>query len=466
MRQHSTWHSAAVILVVASLVVGTALSAVGATEVSAAAAEGRHILVSRASTGVPDDLARRISAVGGTVEAVHPSIGVVIVTGLTAAAAVSLANAPDIGAIVPDATVTGPTPVSREEPVAGTDVSTHSPTNPTTATFFARQWHLRAIGAERAWAAGRLGSPTVTVAILDTGIDYSHRDLEGRVDLSRSKSFVASDDVLVRDRFPGKHPITDLHYHGTHVAATVSSNARSAAGVTSQVTLIGVKVLDSTARGPLSRILAGLMYAADSGAAVINLSLGGDFDKDGRGQVVALLNRAVTYAHRQGATVVVSAGNDAIDLDHDGNSYKYLCNSPTVSCVAATGPTSAGGVNGPFVGIDTPASYSNSGRSAISVAAPGGYGRPGAPTVWAACSRTSLALPVCQTGTFVVGLAGTSMAAPHTAGLAALLVEKHGKNPGRIHSALRQSADDLGQRGTDPAYGKGRINVARALGLP
>jgi subtilisin family serine protease len=363
--------------------------------------------------------------------------------------------------------------VSREEPVADSDVSAHSPTNPATASFFPRQWHLRAIGADRAWAAGHLGSPNVTVAILDTGIDYSHRDLDGRVDLDRSKSFVPSDDALVATRFPGKHPVTDLQYHGTHVAATVSSNARAAAGVTSKVTLIGVKVLGRTGSGPLSGVLAGLIHAADHGADVINLSLGSDFEKDGRGQLVALLNRAVTYAHRQGATVVVSAGNEAVDLDHDGNGYNIFCSSPTVTCVAATGPTGPtgpSGINGPFVDIDTPAPYSNYGRSAISVAAPGGYGSPPGgpqrPSVWAACSRTSLVLPVCQTGTFVVGLSGTSMAAPHSSGLAALLVEKHGRNPGRIHSALHQSADDLGQRGTDPAYGKGRINVARALGLP
>jgi subtilisin family serine protease len=176
---------------------------------------------------------------------------------------------------------------------------------------------------------------------------------------------------------------------------------------------------------------------------------------------MALLNRAVSYAHRQRATVVVSAGNDTADLDHDGNAFKVFCSSPTVVCVAATGPTGSGSVNGPFIGVDTPAPYSNYGRSAISVAAPGGNQRP----VWAACSRTSLVQPVCQTGNFVVGVSGTSQAAPHATGLAALLVEKIGKNPDRIWSLLQQSADDLGQPGTDPYYGKGRINVARALGL-
>jgi subtilisin family serine protease len=442
--------------------VSTGWLGLGATGASASAAAGRHIVVSRASNGVPDELARRVSAVGASVEAVYPAIGVVVVVGLTDAAAASLAQAPDIGTVVSDAMITGASPVSREEPVADSDMSVNSPTNPAIASFFPRQWHLRAIGADRAWAAGYLGSPSVTVAILDTGIDPSHRDLMGRVDLGRSKSFVPSDDAVVAAQFPGRHPVTDLHYHGTHVAATVSSNALSAAGVTSKPTLIGVKVLDRTGRGPLSGILAGLLYAADQGADVINLSLGDVFQKDGRGELVALLNRAVTYAHRQGATVVVSAGNDALDLDHDGNAYKLFCNAPTVACVAATGPTGSGGINGPFVGIDAPAPYSNYGQSAISVAAPGGAQR----AVWAACSRTSLAQPVCQTGTFVVGLSGTSMAAAHTAGLAALLVEKHGRSPGRIQSALQQSADDLGPSGTDPAYGKGRINVARALGLP
>jgi subtilisin family serine protease len=149
--------------------------------------------------------------------------------------------------------------------------------------------------------------------------------------------------------------------------------------------------------------------------------------------------------------VVVSAGNESQDLDHDRNSFKLYCDAPNVVCVSATGPA------------DELAWYSNYGRSAISVAAPGGTIPD---RVWAACSRTSLLVPECQTSDEVLGLLGTSMATPHVSGLAALLVEDigHGK-PSQIKTRLQQSAEDLGQPGVDPYYGKGRISVPRALGL-
>ena len=85
--------------------------------------------------------------------------------------------------------------------------------------------------------------------------------------------------------------------------------------------------------------------------------------------------------------------------------------------------------------------------------------------IWAACSCASLVQPVCRIGTFVIGVSGTSQAAPHATGLVALLAEQFGRNPNRIRSALQQSAEDLGQPGTDPYYGKGRISVGRAPGL-
>ena len=96
-------------------------------------------------------------------------------------------------------------------------------------------------------------------------------------------------------------------------------------------------------------------------------------------------------------------------------------------------------------------------RSAGVAPAPGGISGG---VIWAACSSTSLVKPNCS----VRGLAGTSMAAPHVSGLAALVVEDVGRNPGRIKSIIRNSADDLGKNGADPYYGKGRINVANAVG--
>jgi subtilisin family serine protease len=159
---------------------------------------------------------------------------------------------------------------------------------------------------------------------------------------------------------------------------------------------------------------------------------------------------------------VVAAGNSALDLDHDGNNYETFCNTPSTICVAATGPESELSVNGPWTNVDAHATYSNYGRSAISVAAPGGNN---ASFVWAACSTTSLIVPACQTANiFILGAQGTSMAAPHVSGAAALLVQQLGRNPAQIRARLQQSADDLGQPGTDPFYGKGRLNVARAVG--
>ncbi|MEW5927100.1 MAG: S8 family serine peptidase [Gemmatimonadota bacterium] len=438
------------------------LSPAGApARLSESAAPERH-LVLFAEEGVPADFAARVAALGGTVEFSHRS-GVAIVGGLTAAAAAELGASASVASVQPDALF--PVDVAAAGDAEGTaspgDAGEASTAAPATAEFFPRQWHHRAVGADRAWAAGRTGSSAVTVAILDSGVDSEHADLRGLVDLSRSASFVPSDDRLMAASFPGRHPSSDLRYHGTHVAATVSSNARLAAGVTSRVRLMSVKVLNVNGNGTFGAIMQGVTYAVDNGADVINMSLGGAFARAGNGPYVAYINRAFNAAKAAGVTVVVSAGNDNRDMDHDGNLYLNYCNTTNVICVSATGPTGSSGVNGPFVDVDARAPYSNYGRSAVDVAAPGGAQR----SVWAACSTTSLIYTVCRSGGYVLGLNGTSMAAPHVSGLAALLVEKFGRNPAQIRHAIHTGADDLGEAGTDPVYGKGRINVARTLGL-
>ena len=335
-----------------------------------------------------------------------------------------------------------------------------SPTNPADAFFYSRQWHLRAIDADKAWARGRLGTPNVTVAILDTGIGYTHADLQGRVDLSRSTSFVPSDDAYVDYYFPGMHHVTDIHYHGTHVAATVASNALAAAGVTSKTTLIGVKVCNVYGSCGLGAVISGIYYAVDKGAQVVNMSLGGGFAKAGAGAYVGFINKVFNYANLKGVTVVVAAGNEATDLDHNANVYATYCDTPNTLCVSATGPDYSVGPDGPWYNIDAPAVYTNYGVSSIWVAAPGGNSGGYGAYVRAACSPTSLQIPVCQTGTYVVGLTGTSMATPHVAGLAALVVEDVGAKPGIVRTKIMIGADDLGPKGADPFYGVGgRINV-------
>lgn len=427
---------------------------------------GQHLVVF-AERAIPAGFADDIAAAGGQVVNEMPQIGVAVVAGLDDA---------DVAAVraIAGVSLVNVDPVLEMEPTAGDVVAedaagdafagTASAGDPTTSSFFRRQWHLRAIGADQAWAAGRLGSSAVKVFILDTGLDYTHPDLAGRVDLSLSRSFIASDNPVVQHFFPGAHPVADLHYHGTHVGATVSSNARAASGVTSNVTLVGVKVLSRLGRSVGSSVMSGMLYAADADADVVNMSLGGAFMKAESNEAFReAVHRTTEYLFDQGTVTVVSAGNSAIDLDHDRNGYKTYCSSTNVICVSATGPASQASVNGPWADIDRLSSYSNYGVSSISVAAPGGNG---ASRVTAACSRFSRIVTVCGTGTYVLGLNGTSMASPHVSGLAALLVEQIGRNkPAQVRAALAKSSDDLGKVGRDAHYGAGRINVAKALGL-
>ena len=429
----------------------------------------RHMVTGRR---LPGDLAASVEALGGTVSFQHP-IGFAIVDGLSDADAVELAAVRGIDAIEADFTF-------EREPDAQLEAVEASLDSPADAFFYqlGYQWHMDAIGAPTAWAAGRTGSSDVTVAIIDSGLDPTHADLAGLVDEERSRSFLEDPfEDLVRNFFFPEAPVwTDLNSHGTHVGATVASNGIVGAGVTENVTLMAVKVCRYSNSCSGAAIIAGILHAADSGADVANMSLGGNFSKGdiaraGFSGYVGFLNKTFTYASRKGMTIVVSAGNESIDLDHDGDAYKTYCSTPGTVCVSATGPQATDDIRvGPFYDIKAPASYTNYGRSAVDLAAPGGDSNG---FVWAACSSTRVIVSggfinrsVCtQSKGYITAKAGTSMAAPHVSGLAALLVEDYGRSPSRIQNQMAQTAEDLGQRGVDPFYGKGYIDVPAALGL-
>jgi subtilisin family serine protease len=442
---------------------------------SGGSAGGGHLVVF-GGDALPADVDARVAALGGSLAARIDGIAVAVVEGLTDEAAAALAAADDVAYVERDEVYQWIEP-GRAMVVEAMDADAASPEAPQTAFFFPRQWHHRAIGADRAWAAGRLGSPGVTVAILDSGIDHTYPDLVGRVDLSRSAAFNTFDNPIIDAVFPGRPHTSDLSAHGTHVASTVSSNALVGAGVTSRTTLLAIKVLNILGAGPFSAILAGIVHSADVGADVINMSLGGTFSKEANSGLVAAINRAINYAHRRGVTIVVAAGNSAADMLGAGDIYFAFCGSTQVICVSALAPTAAGGANGPWTGVDAPAPYTNFGRNVIDVGGPGGRGglAGNGGLVWAACSRTWLIVQggmlfhsTCSANpglAFILGSAGTSMAAPHAAGLAALLVERYGRNPGAIRNHMRNTADRVAGNGQHPIYGRGRISVPKALGL-
>jgi hypothetical protein len=482
--------------------------------VAAGASSGSYIVLTKGNGGEKEFTAQ-VARLGGTVTFYHAPTGFATVAGLTESAASQLGRNAGVSEVDADFLVGLDEPSAMLQADATAQLTAGPPPVPGTgvpeaAILGSWQWDMRLIRADSAWAHGKLGSSAVTVAIIDTGLDYDNRDLNTLVDLTRSRSFAnawvgdtttlnnpnpdtltISDSLITVTRFPTRNPIQDYEGHGTNVGATVSSRAFAFAGVTSRTTLIGVKVLGRNGKGNFGQILSGVLFAADQHADVANMSLGGAFSKAGSGSLVGAINKVFNYAKQQGMLIVTSAGNDGMDIQHNGNLSASFCDAPHVICVSSVGPTTWTG------NPDEPAFYTNFGRSAVTIAGPGGNGilsadgthlLPsngwpwGAPplgtstasAVWSFCTRTKMNIvgktgafgnlvrdAQCATGGSLIGDIGTSQAAPHVTGLAALLIAENGKGqPQQIKHMIEASADPI-----NPAYGKGRINVKNALGL-
>ncbi len=271
------------------------------------------------------------------------------------------------------------------------------------------QWNLFQIKAEQGWNITG-GEEQVILAILDTGIDPNHADISGRL----IEGFNAFDET---------NNANDGNGHGTHVAgiaAAVTNNVTGIAGISWYNSVMPVKVLDDNGQGSLFEIAAGIRWATDNGAKVINMSLGDS-------QSSNILHEAIRYAYERDVLLIAASGNDNVPTPMYPAAYEE------VLAVSAVDHRS------------TKAIFSNYGNH-IDVAAPGHH------------------IPSLFPGGEYVFMSGTSMAAPHVAGLGALIRSiRTDLTHLEVMEIIRQTADDLGPVGFDPFYGYGQINVATAL---
>ena len=439
------------------------LAAIGTLVVSGAAQAASYIVTSHAQT-MTDQLANKIEAAGGTMTARLPQIGVVIVESDDPGFAARAAGISGVRSAAADMTLQYAVPEPQYEI---SEQFANPPNSGDDDRFFDLQWGHAAIDAAGAWNSGYRGAG-VRVAVLDSGVFCAHADIAPNLIAAESTSFVAGESYC--------NTLASQSSHGTHVAGTIAAadNGIGTIGVAPEAKIIAVKVLSATTgSGSFAGIIQGIVYAADHDADVINMSLGvrGGLPKGGN-DVAELINatkRAVQYAHSQNVTVVASAGNDARDLDHDANVISFPGQVPGVVTVSATAPV--GWAKAPTTtSLDHRASYTNFGQSAIHFSAPGGDSAyPGNENctirgVTVPCWVFDLVMSTTRTG-FYGWNAGTSMAAPHVSGVAALIIGKNGgeMTPAAVERELRRGADDLGKPGNDDTHGGGRVNAANAV---
>ncbi|MFW2488078.1 S8 family peptidase [Clostridium chromiireducens] len=274
------------------------------------------------------------------------------------------------------------------------------------------EWYIPYTQADKAWSLINQ-KREVKVAVLDTGVDYTHPDLTSKVDVENGYNFVDN-----------SYDTMDDNGHGTHISGIISAQANNGIGLAGivgnlDVKILPVKVLDESGYGDTVNIVKGIIYAADSGADIINLSLGVQAKSE-------LIAKAIEYAKSKGVFVVAAAGND------NENSDNF---SP-----AGDGAFTVAAMNYNY----RKAYFSDYGNS-IKVAAPGVQilsTVPGGYEAWD----------------------GTSMAAPVVSGIAAMLkAENPQLSPSQIEDILDSTATDIMYQGRDQESGYGLVNAYNAI---
>jgi serine protease len=303
------------------------------------------------------------------------------------------------------------------------------PAAATNDTYFARQWSLTQIKAPQAWT--RSTGSGITIGIVDTGVDMNHPDLAGKI--------VAMADCVGRPCVPGS--AQDSHGHGTIVsgiAAAVTSNAKGVAGVAPDARLAVAKVLNSSGEGRVEDINNGIRWVVDSGAKVVNLSLG-DPNFLVSSVLGTPLKSGIEYAWSKGAVPVLASGNYATGIGDLGTENYGNVNALVVGATDRAG--------------NVPSYSSAAGNAKWGLVAPGGAGAGGAD------SNVISTFPIASGGSGYASASGTSMAAPHVAGAVALLLAQ-GLAPTAAVNRLLGTLDKVScGRGC-----QGRLNLANAVG--
>jgi subtilisin family serine protease len=396
-------------------------------------------------------LGAAVRAAGGTLDVVYP-FGVAVATSANADFARSLRG---VATAVADVGFDGSLPAAME---AGVTTDAGFPPNSGDDDFyFDLQWGHNYVGAQQAWAAGSTGQG-VRVAVLDTGFDLDHPDLAPNINLALSMDFTG--EGL-------QYGLPDAFSHGTHTAGTIAAadNGFGTIGVAPDAELVLVKVLSDAGSGSFANIIAGIYHAADVDADIISMSLGTIVPRTADPVGVTMLanatSRAMRYARQNGTLVITSAGNAAWNLDGDADNVRFMNGLSGATGISALTPLNW--ASDPENAELVPASYTNYGTSAVDFSAPGGSvdypGNEG-------CVVAGLARP-CWVFDLVFSTgnggwywsAGTSMAAPHAAGVAALIISANGgpMHPAQVEAAMRHAAVEMADGRTD-FFGHGLVN--------